>query len=240
MLAAGVGIGLSSVVAWLMLVAGVSSRTQLLALDAALWIAALVAMLALRRRWLRTPPGEQSRHPTAAAPLTLAIIACLGVGAVALTSFIAQSMVLPHGTWDTWAIWNLKARFVVRGIETVEWRDVLSPAMGWSHPDYPLLLPLAVARAWIYHSCESIAVPVACTAVFAVAAPALVGVSIARARGVTDGLVAAAFVAASPAFVRHAPAQCADVPLGYFIVATFVLIAEAERGANARLWALAG
>jgi len=64
---------------------------------------------------------------------------------------------MPHGETDAIAIWNLRARSLLRGGR--EWAAVLSPAIGWSHPDYPLLLPLTVARLWSYAGSETTAVP---------------------------------------------------------------------------------
>jgi hypothetical protein len=47
----------------------------------------------------------------------------------------------PAGEWDFWAIWGLKARvfFEQRGID---WAFLESRLNDFSHPDYPLLLPL--------------------------------------------------------------------------------------------------
>src|SRR5579871_5924244 len=63
----------------------------------------------------------------------------------------------PHGDWDAWAIWNLRARFFYRGGE--QWTAAFSPLLSWSHPDYPLLIPGAVARGWTYAGRETMLVP---------------------------------------------------------------------------------
>lgn len=48
----------------------------------------------------------------------------------------------PDGSWDAWAIWNLRAKFYAAGA----WSSV--SALNYSHPDYPPLLPLLVAAGW--------------------------------------------------------------------------------------------
>jgi hypothetical protein len=69
----------------------------------------------------------------------------LGIYAV---SFIVKSLNLPHGSWDAWAIWNMRARFLYRG--GVHWAQAFSEKYLWSHPDYPVLVPGNVARIWDY------------------------------------------------------------------------------------------
>lgn len=63
-----------------------------------------------------------------------------------LYSFIYASA-LPVSGWDAWAIWFLKAKvfFIERSVHAGFLTD---PSFGYSHPDYPLMIPLAVS--WIY------------------------------------------------------------------------------------------
>ncbi|MEK6759189.1 MAG: hypothetical protein AABY51_05410 [Deltaproteobacteria bacterium] len=63
-----------------------------------------------------------------------------------LYSFI-YAPVLPVSGWDSWAIWFLKAKvFFLEG--SVSAGFLTDPSFGYSHPDYPLMVPLAVS--WIY------------------------------------------------------------------------------------------
>lgn len=50
----------------------------------------------------------------------------------------------PDGSWDAWAIWNLKARLIYYGA----WAAIPDPALAYAHPDYPLLLPILTALGW--------------------------------------------------------------------------------------------
>lgn len=59
----------------------------------------------------------------------------------------AYSTLLPVRGWDSWLIWFFKARvfFIDGGVNGV---FLLNPDYAYSHPDYPLLVPLSVA--WVY------------------------------------------------------------------------------------------
>ena len=108
---------------------------------------------------------------------------------------------MPHGQGDAVAIWNLRARSLSRG--TPDWAAILSPAIGWSQPDYPLLLPLTVARLWSYTGSESPAIPQFVALLFFGSSVATVGVSVVHLRGATAGpLSAMTLVAAERTYSR--------------------------------------
>jgi hypothetical protein len=237
--AAGCGLGLSSIVWWGLLVAGITSRQTIVILDVGLWLCliGIFAVLPLRRRSAAPPSSiaPASRYAAAAAGLVLA-----GASATALATFASQSIVFPHGEWDAWAIWNLRARFFFHGFPD-QWRNAFDGALYYSHPNYPLLLPLSIARAWTFAGADTVWVPVVWAAVFTAGAASVAGASVARTRGSTAGMFAGAAVLASPAFVRYGSWQIADVPLSFFIVATFALLARAvERESQPAWWILAG
>ena len=147
-----------------------------------------------------------------------------------MTSFAAISRVVSHGSWDAWAIWNLRARFLFRG-QPLLWQDAFSAELAYSHPNYPLMLPLSVSRAWTFLGGETLMVPALLAAIFAAATVAAAAVSVGRARTPTHGLMTATAILASPAFLKWAPSQCADIPLGFFMLSTFVMmsIRDAQR-----------
>jgi hypothetical protein len=51
----------------------------------------------------------------------------------------------PHGRYDTYNIWDYRARMIYRG--GIYWLESFSPKV-W-HSDYPLLVPLGTARGWL-------------------------------------------------------------------------------------------
>jgi hypothetical protein len=138
------------------------------------------------------------------------------VAIVALASVVASSIAAPHGDWDAWAIWNQHARFLFRGGDG-SWREFFS--ITWSQPDYPLLLPASVARVWAYAGHESTLGPALISVVFGIASVALVVTTL---EGHLRWIAGMLMLGAST-FLTQVPAQCADVPLACFIVATLAV-----------------
>lgn len=131
------------------------------------------------------------------------------VGAVA--SFLSLTAQSSHGQWDAWAIWNLKARFIVTG----HFRDIFSPALWWSHPNYPMLLPGLVAFGWWLTGSQATGVPAVIAGAFTFGTVALLVWSLKGWRGWAAGIV----LLSCHAFVKWGAAQYADVPLGFFVLA---------------------
>jgi hypothetical protein len=233
-----IAIGSSSVVWWGLMQLRIGSRQGLVAADIGVWLA-LIGILLLRR----TGTSHDVPGPVAVASnRTKWIVLAAGVMAFGLASvaFAADTAVMPHGDWDAWAIWNLRARFLYRGYPGY-WRDGFSPMLAWSHIDYPLLLPLSVARGWSFLGRESTAVPAALGAIFALSTVLGAAGSVARVRSATRGWLTAVAILACPAFVKYSSAQCADVPLAFFILATFVSMFRAvEAPSDRSAWLLAG
>jgi len=96
---------------------------------------ALVAGISAARRRPRRRPAP----PWSGAALVLAAAAAAGIALYAL-----QACAEPLWSTDFLAIWGLKAKTIYStgGIPGRLFRD---PATAWSHPEYPLLLPLLMA-----------------------------------------------------------------------------------------------
>src|SRR5262245_28073589 len=230
--AAALGIGVSSLPWWLLVIAGTQSSQVMLAVDAALWIGVAALLLVISTKRGEPKPGDRPWNRGAA---SIAFLLLLAASAVAAAAFAAHSIVLPHGEWDAWAMWNLRGRFYFHGFPD-RWAAAFSGEILWSAPDYPLLLPLSIARAWTYIGRDAVAVPIAWAALFTVDVVSTAGVSVARVRGATAGMIAAGAILSSPAFVRYAPWQMADVPISFFIIATFAFMARAGAGHGQPAW----
>ena len=99
--AAGIALGLASVVWAALFFGGIRSRALITLIDLAAWAAILAAGLVMTRRTRGLPSegrGAGDRIATAAAVLLLVTVA-----AVAIASFASSSAVFPHGEWDAWA-----------------------------------------------------------------------------------------------------------------------------------------
>jgi len=147
---------------------------------------------------------------------------------VALYSVALRTIAHPHGDgWDAFAIWNLHARFLFLG--GANWRNGFSALIPWSHPDYPLLVPSALAHFWTYLSNESSAVPASISFVFTIGTLALLYSSLDQIRGRNSAMMATLALASTPFFIEQGSAQYADVPLSFFFLSTVVLLCLHQR-----------
>jgi hypothetical protein len=216
----GFGLGIFSVVFFLARVSGV---TNLIALDLVMFALLLASFFSLRTRAKTTatiPPakfdGPNWLHRTLAAAFAIALCA-------AIYSAVLRSLAHPHGDgWDAFAIWNLHARFLFRA--GADWRDGFSSLIPWSHPDYPLLLPAAIAHFWTYPGNDAPAVPAVIGLVFTFATVALLFSSLSILRGSVPAMLGATTLLATPSFIALGSWQYADIPLSFFFLATIVLL----------------
>jgi hypothetical protein len=205
------GIGFSSVVSIALIVIGVAPTSRAFVLvDVVVWVIVAALCWSMRGTAKSPEPKAQSRE-TWLLPVAFGVVAL-----VALASTIASSIAAPHGDWDAWAIWNQHARFLYRGGDGA-WRDFFS--IGWSQPDYPLLLPASVARVWAYAGHESTLGPILIAIGFGMACVTLV-VTALEGHG---RWIAGALMLGATTFLTQVPSQCADVPLACFIVATLAV-----------------
>jgi len=190
----------------------------------ALLVAAGAAVVAWRPRGAALA-GDAVGAPSRDAPRWPAYaVAAAAVLATAL--FVEHTVRVPDGGWDAWAIWNLRARFLARG--GAGFRAAFSPEiLFWAHRDYPLLVPGAVAQAFLLARSESPWVPAAVSSAFAAAAVALLGAAARELRGPGWGALAALALLSTPCFVGFAANQQADVPLAALLLAACALTAIA-------------
>ena len=230
-LAVGLGLGVSSLGYFLWLVAIGPSAAGLFIAEALILVG--LAILALRRR-RRFGSGARPVDVASRSPAMLRLLApafALLVVA-ALTSFATLSAVSPHGRWDAWTIWNLRARFLYRSGEN--WQDAFSDLLAWTHLDYPLLVPGSIARTWTLAGADTSLASIILAALFMLGTVALLVAALSSVRGTSQGLAAGIVLLATATFVSHAASQYADVPLGFYMLATVVAIVLADRAGDAR------
>ena len=170
---------------------------------------------------------------------------CWGLAGVLLAAALVDALWLaretaaePHGTWDAWAIWNVRARFFFRADH--DWTNAFIASHG--HPDYPLLLPLTVARFWSYVGSETTVVPRALSLAYLGGMLALTVTTLAALRGWIQGLVAGLVLLGTPQLIGHATAQDAEAPLAFWLLASCALLAlrDFECASRSGLLVLAG
>jgi hypothetical protein len=243
--ALGVGVTAFSHLIWLLLFPGTWALHW--AVDAPLLLGALWLW---RTRDGSMPAVESVEDATVRTrPVTNAILGAIAAAAALASVYVtvAALRAKPHGEWDAWAVWNPKARIILRGPE--HWSLVHHP--GIVHPDYPPLWPLLVARLWAAARTESWRVPAYAGFGSALLALGLVSASIARRKGgaaaslavlVSLGLPAMGGNPPIPLLARQAAHQFADLPVGCFVLACLccVLLAETEGRGRTSALALAG
>ncbi len=129
---------------------------------------------------------------------------------------------IPWGEWDGWAIWNPHAKFLYY---SDNWTRLFSGKYGWSHPDYPLMLPSLIAMVWKPAGNMHYIVPVM------VGALPLAGIMVLLFSACKDpytGIFSALLIALDNHFIALAASQYADVLLAFFYLLTVVIIKRME------------
>ncbi|MBN1287358.1 MAG: hypothetical protein JXB47_18300 [Anaerolineae bacterium] len=233
-LGAGLGFGVTScaLFGWM---AFVSPEPSAWLIDLLLCGGALVGLAYVMhaRRWAVVLPPVRPRARRARAVWIERFLA-LGFYALlpaALLDFVTRTLIQPHGTWDAFAIWNLRARFIFRG--GAHWVDGFAENIG-SHPDYPLLVPASVTRGWLYAGHETPAAPALAAAFFVFGTVGLLVAAVAAARGRGQGYLAGMLLLSSQYFTQRGAEQYADIPLGFYVLGTVVLFYLYDRLAGRR------
>jgi hypothetical protein len=152
----------------------------------------------------------------------LLAVPLLGAVYIAFRYSIYSAVAHPHGTWDSWAIWTLRARFLFRA--GPQWKDAFSSVIGYSHPDYPLLLPATIDRLWTYLQHEALLVPTMVGFFFMLCTVGLAMSSMAMLRGKSQALLVGAVLVTTPFLAEHSVSGYAESPLMFFFLATTVLL----------------
>jgi hypothetical protein len=185
----------------------------------------LTAVLAAVAWWRAGDAAADAPAAAGAAPLWLRGLLALAV-LLTVATWLMLHAAAPHGEWDAWSIWNLRARFLFRAAEL---SSAFSPLIEWAHPDYPLLVPGVIALLWHAGGGESTAIAGAVQLLLLVAAVAAPWQAIRLLRGPGMAAVCALAVLSATALVRISASLYADVPLAAcMVLAGLLLVYEME------------
>ncbi|HTM47425.1 MAG TPA: hypothetical protein VL285_02010 [Bryobacteraceae bacterium] len=177
----------------------------------------------------------------------LMLAAFLGALAVFTAVFVDGSAANPHGAWDAWSIWNLRAKFLAQPDAT--WRRAFSASLnhiaggGARHPEYPLLLSGYIARCWVLMgSIGAVAAPIATAGLFSFATVGLLVSALAILRGFNSAMAGGLVLLATAGFLTDSPWQYADVPLAFYFLAAFAawFLADSDVRRRGRIAVLTG
>jgi hypothetical protein len=228
-LAVGLGFGITSCTYFLSLLTIGPRLKGIIIYDVGLFVV-LVLMFILYARTRIASENEGLYEKTVQDPIVRRIL-YYGFYSTLLLScanFIHMVMRLPHGEWDCWAIWNMRARFIFRGGEY--WADTFSSLLApHQHPDYPLLVPLSVSRCWTYIGKEMPAASMWIAFLFTFAIIGVLYSAFAFLKSKSQGILASLILLGTSIFIILGTFQYADVPIGFFFLASFVLISLQDR-----------
>lgn len=185
-------------------------------------VAVIGCAVSLRPR-VPSPIGAVRRRRLSRALLGVAAVFVAAAGAFGFTFLLAHPF---GGEWDAFAIWNLRAKFLVT--PGSDWRNGFDATLGYSHLDYPVLIPSAVARGWLFAERTRNAVPIGISLTLLAASLAVVTSSLLLLRGVTVATIGLVLTA-TPMFLQQGASQLADVPVGFFTVLAVCFLALPER-----------
>lgn len=175
--------------------------------------------------------GSVSDHVSLSTPVPKFWSGWLSVAAFYLTlacAFVIFTVLIsrePHGQYDAIAMWNTKARIIFRA--GPGWTDVFSSPL--QHPDYPLLLPLSIARGWTYLGTDPTVVPSLLATLFTFGTVGLLVSALATLRSKTQGFLGGLVLLGPFTFITYGISQYADFPFGFFLLASLVLCCLQDR-----------
>lgn len=239
-LGAAVGLGLASCVFFLLVWTGLGRPVPLLSVQL---ILAAGAALAWRIRKRRAPQAFETSPSGPSAGLWLLRAATAVALLLLVAGWLVTTQASPHGEWDAFSIWNLRAKYLAAGRDT--WRNAVSLSVGGDllgaqHPDYPLLLSSLTAQVWMLNGEDSPWVPAGIGLLYSLLAAALLAGALAWLREETAGCLACLLLVSGELFVSQSASQYADIPLACYALAATALLAGAEQGAqprSLRVWA---
>lgn len=147
--------------------------------------------------------------------------------------FYFDSIKEPHGLWDAWNYWNLKAKFISRAPS--EWSNLFQKVVSDDlHLDYPLLQTGYIAQCWLLMKNESLLVPIIFAFIFTFCTIGLLSSSVSFFTNKTKGFIAGLILLATPFYMTMGDSQYADNIVGFFYLATVVLLTFARKGTSVK------
>ncbi len=215
-LISGLSLGLGSLSLFIFLSAQYYLNWNYKITEILFWLVFLAIFIFLHYRTNR----ERQELAVKNANIFIAIILAVIFG-LYLWQSIGQLTQSPHGAWDAKYVWNLKSRIIFRDPE--HWTKIFQ-VNSWAHPDYPLLLPLSTARVWLISRSENQAVPQAMGITFSLLTVGLLYAALAITKGRNTGILGAALLLSTPLFVNLGASQYLDIPLGFYYLASLLLM----------------
>ncbi|MFN8399506.1 MAG: hypothetical protein U0X74_05790 [Anaerolineales bacterium] len=205
-LSAGVGFGVSSLLGFLLIWAG-------LPLTIYAWVESIVAVLLMI--WLLFQNRHQLGMPQISVKQEFLWLSILAVGALFfILNLMLFGLQYPHGRPDAWINWNVVARFIYLGGSN--WQATF--LRQWDHPDYPLLVPMTNAITWVFLGNVSTWGPIALHFVLSLFATGLLFSLVNHFRDFKQATLSAVLFTSLPFVVNQGMRQYSDFLVAYLIL----------------------
>ncbi|HEA65660.1 MAG TPA: hypothetical protein ENI07_02395 [Desulfobacterales bacterium] len=144
---------------------------------------------------------------------------------IILASILLMSLVFSlHSArwvgWDSWAIWNMHAKFLTF---SNNWTNLFTNHIEWTHPDYPLMLPSYIAIFWKLLGNFTPIVPSILAYIVLAAVPLSIYSSLKSKNLELLGLILFLIFALDSKFIYRAASQYSDTLLSLYILLTIIL-----------------
>ena len=223
-LAVGLGLGISGLLTFfLILLFNGYDRTSIFL--AHFYLLAILLIIQRKNKFQILLPEF---HLNSSVPFLFFAAASIGI------YFAAQNH--PFGEWDSWALWNLKAKFIVL---SSDWRDVFR--LHWhTQPDYPLLLPLINIWGWSFSRGDFFAVSLLTSVIFTISCAGVLFAALSRYTSEKLALLISLFLVSFPPYLFLGTSQYADIVLSYYLLSSCVLLVLSIRDNNEDFTLLCG
>lgn len=172
---------------------------------------------------------EMSKNPV----VFILSVFCFYSVIVSFGAFYFDSIKSPHGLWDAWADWNLGAKMIFR--DPYGWPESFHRMISEDfHTDYPLLQKGFIARCWILLNNETVWIPIFFSFVFTFCTVGILSAGVSYFSNKTNGLLAGLILLCTPFFIALGDSQYADTTVGYFFLASIILLTMARKDALIR------
>jgi hypothetical protein len=205
-LSAGVGFGVSSLLGFLWIWAG-------LPITVYAWVESIVAILLMI--WLLIQNHHLLRMPQIPVKQELLWFLFLAIGVLffALNLFL-YGLQYPHGRPDAWINWNVVARFIYLGGS--DWQATF--LRQWDHPDYPLFVPMMNAITWVFLGGTSTWGPIALHFMLSLFTAGLLFSLVNIFRDTKQAVLSVIFFTAFPFIIDQGMRQYSDFLLAYLLL----------------------
>lgn len=209
-------------------------RTAMAAGAAALTLGLALAVLRSSRE---QPPAPAEPAAGERAPRWLVVLAA-GAAAVASTGCLLYSTTRAHGHWDAWCMWIAKASLL--HAPEPSWSQFLADLGTYEHPPYPFLIPGFLAQWMDVLGARSTAPPILVAMGFLAAIGFVAASTLARLRNGRAACHGVLALAGVHQIAQRTTDLAADIPLGFYLLATVALLQIGQRAGQRGPFLLAG